>query len=161
METYSPAELLSKIEEAKIALKEDSTYKEMCKEFKADPDIINLIPVRFGEIDTSAKTIKGIIILNKKLLKDDNFRNNFHYLLHEISHYLQSLSHPTKGATDGEYLDNEDEIEAFTYQIEYMDEQFGDEEVDKYMEHLLNHHDIEDKEEREEKKEELSERCDD
>lgn len=135
----------------------------MCKEFKVDQDIIDLIPVRFGDIDVSAKTVRGIIILNNKLLKDNNFENNIHYLLHEIIHYVQmvSRSHPTQGANDGEYLDNKDELEAFTYQIEYMDDQYGDEEADDYMEHLLTHHDIDDKDERREKKKELSERCDD
>jgi hypothetical protein len=156
----SPAELLNKIEEGKDMLRADDTYKDMCKEFEVDPDIIDLIPIRFGDIDVSAKTVRGIIILNKKLLLDDNFKNNIHYLLHEISHFLQMTTRkkPTQGANDGEYLENKDEIEAFTYQIEYMDEQYGDEEAEKYIEHLLNHHDVNDREEREEKKKELSER---
>lgn len=144
-------------------LRVNDTYKDMCEEFGTDPEIIDLIPIRFGDIDVSAKTVRGIIVLNKKLLLDDNFENNIHYLLHEISHFLQMTTRkkPTKGANDGEYLENEDEIEAFTYQIEYMDDQYGDDEADNYIEHLLNHHDVEDKKERKEKKEELSQRCDD
>ena len=157
----SPQELLSKIEEAKQLLRSNSTYKEMCKEFKVHQDIIDLVPIRFGEnLDVSAKTIRGIIILNKKLLKDDNFKNNLHYIIHEIGHYFQMISrtHPTQGADDGKYLDNPDELEAFKYQLEYMDDRYGDEEADKYMDHLLDHHDVEDKKERTEKKKELSER---
>ncbi len=160
----SPAELLKKIEEGKNILRKDPTYKDMCKEFKVNPDVIDLVPIRFGDdVDVSAKTVRGIIILNKKLLEDDNFKNNIHYLLHEISHFLQMTTRkePTKGANDGEYLENEDEIEAFTYQIEYMDDQYGDDEADKYIEHLLNHHDVENKKERKEKKKELSQRIND
>lgn len=142
-------------------MRHDDTYKQVCNEFKVDENIIDLIPVRFGNIDVSARTAKGIIILNNKLLKD--FDNNIHYLLHEIVHYIQMVSrdHPTKGSNDGNYLDNEDEIEAFTYQIEYMDDLYGDDEANDYIEHLLNHHEIKNKKERKEKKKELSERCDD
>lgn len=163
MNLLSPSNLLEKINEAKTMLREDSTFQDMCKEFEVDVDIIDLVPIRFGDIDVSAKTINGIVVLNKKLLNNDDFKNNIHYLLHEISHFLQMItrSHPTKGADDGEYLENEDEIEAFTYQIEYMDDAFGDKEVEKYLEHLLNHHDIKDEDKREKKKEELSERLDD
>ncbi len=157
----SPAELLQKIEEAKDLLRSDSTFKDMCKNFKVDVDIIDLAPIRFGDdLDVSAKTVRGIIILNKKLLLEDNFKNNIHYLLHELLHFLQMTTRkrPTQGANDGEYLENEDEIEAFTYQIEYMDDRYGDEEADNYIEHLLDHHDVEDEKERKEKKKELSQR---
>lgn len=160
---YSPRELLNKIEEGKNLLKKDKTYISMCKDFDTSIDLIDLMPVRFGDIDVSAKTIRGIIILNYKLLNDNNFKNNIHYLLHEINHAFQMLTrtHPTQGAEDGEYLENKDEIEAFTYQIEYMDDQYGDDEADKYMEHLLDHHDIDNTKERKEKKKELSKRLDD
>jgi hypothetical protein len=160
----SRTELLKKIEEGKEMLRKDETYKKMCKDFKVNEDIIDLVPIRFGDdVDVSAKTVRGVIILNKKLLLDDNFKNNIHYILHEVSHFLQmtTRSKPTKGANDGEYLENEDEIEAFTYQIEYMDDQYGDEEANKYIEHLLNHHDVDGKKDRKEKKEELSSRIDD
>lgn len=156
----SPAELLKKIEEAKEMLRNDNTYKNMCKDFKVSTDFIDLLPVRFGDIDVSAKTVRGIIVLNYKLLEKDNFKNNIHYLLHEVSHAFQMLKrkHPTKGADEGEYLENEDEVEAFTYQIEYMDDNYGNDEADNYIEHLLNHHNIKERKDREEKKKELSER---
>ena len=38
------------------------------------------------------------------------------------------------------YLNREDEIEAFQYQLKYDKENRGDEEAEKYVDHLLDFH---------------------
>lgn len=158
----SPQVLLNKIEEAKKLLQSNSVFKEMCKEFKVSPKVIDIIPVRFGQIDVSAKTVRGIIVLSFNLLKDGEFEKNIHYLLHEISHFLQmsTRNHPTKGSKDGEYLDNKDEVEAFTYQVELLDDLFGEPKAENYVENLLNYHDIENGKDRKKKHKELTKRID-
>lgn len=149
--------LLSKIQSAKDLLKKDPTFISMCKDFKVKPNIVDLIPMRFGPIDVSAKTVKGIIILNNKLLQNDNFTNNLHYLIHEINHFLTMQNRPTQSANQGTYLDNKDEIDAFKYQIEHIDDIFGSNQAEKYINHLLDHHEVDDID-WDDKKEELSER---
>jgi hypothetical protein len=160
---YSPSELLKKINEAKKMLHSNDIFKDMCKEYGQTEYVIDLIPIRFGDIDVAAKTVRGIIILNKELLSsDEGFEKHIHYILHEISHHLQMItrSKPTKGSDEGEYLENEDEIEAFTYQVEFMDDMFGSPKAENYVDNLLDHHDVEDKKERDKKKDELMERID-
>ena len=134
----------------------DETYRDMCKEYDVSPEVIHLIPIRFGDIDTSAKTVHGIIILNKKLLDKGQFEDHIHYILHEILHFLQMITRktPTKKDKDEEYLDNEDELEAFQYQVEFMGEDKGEE----YVEKLLDHHEVNDEDDREEKMDELMDR---
>jgi hypothetical protein len=52
-------------------------------------------------------------------------------------------------------LNNPYEQEAFSDQIEYIDEQFGKEEAQDYVDNLLEHHDIDDKKEKKELEEVL------
>lgn len=134
----------------------------MCKENGVDIDFIDLIPMKFGDLDVSARTEKGVITLNYKLLCDDDFYKDLGYLVHESEHYFQQCfgDGPTKGSDDGNYLDNPYEEEAFQKQVEFMANEFGENEAENYVDHLLEHHDITDKEEKEEKKEELMARVD-
>lgn len=138
-----PADLLKIIDKAKKYLKKNDTFKEMCKEFDLPVDIIDVIPVKFGDLDVSARTAKGIITLNYKLLTTGNFEDNYHYLLHESQHILDQCfgDTSTKGANEGDYLKNPDEQSAFKKQIKFIDEEHGEEEAENYVEHLLDHHD--------------------
>jgi hypothetical protein len=157
---HSPNQLLELIQSAKNQLKKDRTFRETCKEYQVSPEIIDLIPVRFGELDVSAKTEKGIVTLNKKLL-DGKLSNILQYLLHEATHFLQqSFEGPTQGASDGEYLENPVELEAFQNQISFLDDHHGPEKAVKYVDHLLDHHEIDNPDERAEKKQELLEKID-
>lgn len=67
----SPAQQLQIIQAAKNALKTDPTFLQLCQEFEVSPDFIDLVPVRFGKLDVSAKIDKGIITLNEKLLEEN------------------------------------------------------------------------------------------
>jgi hypothetical protein len=147
----SPKVLLKLIERAKKYLKTNDVFKDMCKEHNVDVDVIDLAPVRFGDLEVSARTAHGVIILNYKLLCDGDFFKDYSYLCHEITHLIQQCygDAPTAGADDGDYLHNPYEQEGFQRQIEYIDDQFGEDEADKYVEHLLDHHDKGGKEKKE------------
>jgi hypothetical protein len=45
-------------------LKRDGVVQEMFKEYGVDLEEIDLIPMRFGNLDVSAKTDHGVIIYN-------------------------------------------------------------------------------------------------
>jgi len=157
-----PKVLLSLINRAKEYLKKQDSYKDFCKENNLEEDFIDLVPVKFGDLPVSARTEKGVITLNYKLLIDGDFFKDIHYLQHELIHHHQQLysDKPTQSADDGNYLDNPYEEEAFKHQIEYIDEQFGENEAQKYVDHLLDHHKFNGKE-RKDKEQVLMERLDD
>lgn len=151
--------LLKLINRAKKILKTDKTFKDMCEEYDLDTDIIDLIPMRFEDLDVSARTSKGVISFNYKLLCDGDFLKDVHYIIHESQHYLQQVygDKPTKPKKDEHYLDNDAEIEAFQNQVKFLDDQFGDHTADKYVEKVLDHHDFEGKR-RDKKEEELKDK---
>jgi hypothetical protein len=138
-------------------LKHDETVQKMFKEYEVDLEEIDLIPMRFGNIDVSAKTDHGVIIYNFKLLCDGDFVDDFSYGVHEMTHWLQQTtgSKPTQGADEGSYLDNPFEQEGFQNQVKYIAEHKGEGEAENYVDDLLEHHEVDDKKELSEKKETL------
>lgn len=154
---FSHSALQRLLKKLRTYLKEDEIVQRMFKEYGADINEIDFIPMKFDDIDVSAKTDHGVIIYNYELLTDGDFFKDFSYGVHEITHYLQQTcgKKPTKSSDDGNYLDNPFEEEGFKNQIEYISKEFGEDEADKYVEHLLDHHEVEDDSEREDKKEEL------
>jgi hypothetical protein len=137
-------------------LKKDGVVQEMFNEYGVDIEEIDFIPMRFGKLEVSAKTNHGVIIFNYKLLTDGDFFKDFSYGVHEMTHWLQQTTgnKPTKSSDDGEYLDNKYEIEGFTNQVEYIANQFGEDEAENYVDDLLEHHEIDGKKYND-KKEEL------
>jgi hypothetical protein len=133
-------------------LKKNEVVQDMFKEYKVDISEIDFIPMMFGNLDVSAKTERGVIIFNYKLLCDGDFFKDFSYGTHEICHYLQQTTgnRPTKSSDDGDYLKNPYEQEAFTNQVEYIGDQFGQEEAEKYVDDLLEHHDVKSKDDKDE-----------
>jgi hypothetical protein len=152
-----PILLLRMINKAKNYLKKDETWQRICDEYNADADIIDLIPTTFADLEVSGKTDHGVVYLNYKLLCDGDFFEDYAYLIHEFSHFFQQAfgDKPTRGADDGEYLDNPYEIEGFQNQVEYMANELGEDEAEEYVDDLLDHHEIDGKKEKEEKKNEL------
>lgn len=144
----SPKVLLKIIQKAKNAIKKNKIFKDMCKECNVNPEIIDIIPMKFGDIKVSANTSHGIITLNYKLLCDGDFLKDHMYIIHECKHYLDQCygDGPTVGANDGDYLHNEDEQSAFQKQIEYIDDQFGEDKAEEYTDHLLDYHEKDGKE---------------
>ena len=138
-------------------LKKDDVVRKMFKEYEVDIEEIDFIPMKFGNLDVSAKTDHGVIIYNYKLLTDGDFFKDFSYGVHEITHWLQQTTgtKPTKSSDDWSYLDNPFEQEGFQNQIEYISKQDGKEEAEDYVNNLLDHHEIESDKERDKKKETL------
>lgn len=144
------------ITKLKRALKKEEPFVSKCKEYGCSPDMIDKVKVTFEPLDVSAKTIDGRIILNEKLFDEGELTDQLRYLCHESIHVLQQNAGKVNEQTaKKDYLDDPNEQEAFQVQLEYMDEHTP-EEVQKYLENLLDHHDIQGKE-RKEKKEVLTE----
>jgi hypothetical protein len=144
----SPKILLRIINRAKKYLKNNEIIKNMCKEYNLDVNILDIVPIKFGDLDVSARTDHGVITLNYKLLCDGDFFKDYHYICHEFQHFLDQTmgDKPTMGADDGDYLSNPFEQEGFQRQIQYIDDEFGEDEAEKYVDHLLDHHDKDGKE---------------
>ena len=158
-----PHSLLRMLNKAKKFLKTNEVMINICKEYGQNVDIIDLFPTTFGDIDVSATTTKGIVTLNYKLLMDGSFdRMDFSYLIHEYQHLLDQCfgKKATKSSDDGEYLRNKFEQKAFQVQVEYIDDQFGKEHAEDYVDNLLDHHEIEKKKDRNELEEVLLEKID-
>jgi hypothetical protein len=153
---FSKKELLSLIDKLKSRIKSHDIIKEMFNEWDLPISIIDYIPMLFADIDVSAKTDHGIIYLNNKLI-NDGLDNDDHYLIHEITHWLQQcFSKDAIPSSEGEdYLDNKFEQEAFQNQTEYISDTQGDERAEKYIKQVLDHHNVSDKKERKERMEEL------
>ena len=160
VKNLSPKTLLKIIQRAKDYLKTNDVFIEMCKDHNVDVGFVDFVPVKFGDLEVSARTAKGIITLGWKLLADGQFFNNIHYLQHELTHYCQQCygDAATQGADEGDYLENPAEQEGFQRQIEYIDDQFGEKPAEDYVDNLLDHHNVNDADEREDKKDTLMER---
>lgn len=131
-------------------LKKDETVQKMFKEYEVDIEEIDYIPIRFGKLDVSAKTDHGIIILNYKLLTDGDFFKDYSYGVHEINHFLQQTTgkKATKSSDDGNYLKNPYEQESFTNQVGYIADNFGEDEAEKYVDNLLDYHEVDNNKEK-------------
>lgn len=149
--------LLKLINIAKASLKKDKTMQEVFDKHGVDINEIDTIPVFFKDLDVSARTDHGVIWLNYKLLCDGDFSKDYSYLIHEITHTLQQCYHngPTKGSNDDDYLDNPSEIEGFQNQVKYIDETEGENKANQYVNKVLDHHEVNNKEERQKRKDTL------
>lgn len=152
-----PETLHKCIECLRAYLRHDETVQRMFEEYGVELYELDLIPMCFADLDVSAKTDHGVIYYNYQLLCDGDFFKDFAYGVHEMTHWLQQTTGdgPTKGADDGEYLDNPYEQEGFQNQIEYMANEFGEDEAEAYVDDLLKHHEITNKKEKEKKKDKL------
>lgn len=138
------------IQKLKKDLKKQEEYKEMCEKYYKPIDFVDDIKITFEPLDVSAKTINGEeIILNERLL-DDKYTEILKYLIHEIQHCGQSAAGKVKETPSKEdYLDDKNEQEAFRAQISFQSRHEDPEEVQEYIENLLDHHDIKGKERQE------------
>jgi len=146
VKSLPPEALLILINKLKGIVKKDPVMQKIFSEYNIDLNEIDFIPMYFKDLDVSAKCDHGIIYINYKLLEDGLDLKDASYLIHEITHYLQQTSgdKPTQSSDYGKYLDNPFEQEGFQNQISYISEHFGEDEAEKYVDHLLNHHDIDD-----------------
>ncbi len=138
-----PAILLRFINQAKKHLKNDDTMKEIFAKYDEDIDIIDYIPTMFGNLDVSAKTNHGVVILSYKLLTS-NFKDNYSYLVHEYQHWADQClgTKPTASSEGDNYLDNKHEEKAFQQQVKYIADVDGDDEAEEYVDNLLEYHEV-------------------
>lgn len=138
------SDLMRILDRLRTRLKDNKTVQDMFNEYEVNLDEIDLIPMAFTDLPVSARTEHGIIYLNTALLKDGNIDLEDHYLVHEMTHYLQQTTgdKPTKGSNDDNYLDNEYEQEGFQNQTKYLAETRGNEAAEEYIDKVLDHHDI-------------------
>lgn len=148
IKNISKEDLFNIINKSRNDLRNDLVVQEMFEKYEVDIDEIDLIPIAFKDLDVSARTEHGIIYLNNMLLADGDFESNYHYLVHEMTHFLQQTTGnaPTQGSTEEDYLDNESEQEGFQNQTKYISLVDGPEEAEEYIEKVLDHHEIPDKE---------------
>lgn len=150
-------DLLKVIDKVRARIKKHPIVEKMFKDYGVDIDELDLVPMCFSDLEVSARTDHAIIYFNYKLLADNDFEMDDHYMIHELVHYLQQTTgdRPTKGADDGVYLDNEYEVEGFQNQTEYLAETRSKDEAESYVNQVLDHHDVNNKKEREKRKREL------
>lgn len=131
------------IKKLKDDLKRQEPFIEKCKEYDRDPDFIDSVKIFFDDLDVSAKTVNGVIILNNDLLGSGKWEDIMRYIIHESIHVMQQEAGKVHGKVNKDkYLDDENEQEAFQAQIEYMDDHEPPEKIQQYLEQLLDHHDI-------------------
>ena len=130
------------LDQAREHLKKHEVVKKMFDEFDLDVDEIDLVPMGFKPMDVSARTDHGILWFNEAML-DGSFEDNLHYGVHELEHYCQQTTgdKPTEGSSDGDYLGNQEEVDAFQRQVEYMAGKEGKDHAESYVDQVLDHHD--------------------
>lgn len=137
------------VDRLKKDLKNQDVYIEKCKEYQEDIDYVDDIEIYFAPLDVSAKTVNGTIILNENLIESDDWEDIQRYTIHELTHCFQQENGLVDGPIKGRYLDDENEQEAFKAQLEYMSEYDSPEEIQEYLEQLLDHHNINNEKQRE------------
>lgn len=130
----------------KVLLKDHPVVRKMFNEFGVDREEIENMPLEFAQLDVSAKTKNGRVYLNEKLIEDGDFKEDIHYVVHELRHWLQQTSEDSakyRPEGDEEYLELQAEIEAFRDQIAFMKSFYGEKEARTYLESLLDFHEFE------------------
>jgi hypothetical protein len=151
----SVMEKIMLLSELRSTLINDKIAKEICKENNIDNTFLLGVPISFDELDVSAKTVDGSILLNQKLMEKE-FDIVMRYVIHELVHAIQHADGKSRDKEDKakDYLDKQTEVDAFIEQIKFDKENRGEEAAEEYVEELLDHHDLFGKK-RKEKKEEL------
>lgn len=138
--------LLRLVSKLKKDLAEDQVVIDMFSKKGVPLKYIEYVPIVFSDIDTSAKTSKGIIYLNPKMLKLDIDRVKA-YIVHEITHWLDQCfsKEATESSDNDDYLMNEHEEKAFGNQVEYLKDNVGTEDAEEYVDNLLDYHEVDGK----------------
>ena len=142
-------ELIKKIKED---VKKEKAVIDILKKYNLDKNIIDDVIIKFEPLDVSAKTVNGVIILNEKLLFAD-WRDIIRYVSHELTHVGQQNTSDITETQGNDYLDDPNEVEAFQTQLDVMEEMYNPEEIQEYLDGLMNHHNINGKERKEKIKE--------
>ena len=116
--------------------------KEICSDNSIGDWFLEAVPIMYSELDVSAKTEDGNIMLNEDL-KNHPHSTRMRYVLHELVHAIQhSLDKNKDIDKTREYLERDDEQEAFKYQLKYDEKKSSKKDLKDYIENLLEHHDV-------------------
>lgn len=132
----------------RVLLKKEKPVQDVLKKYDLDDSVIDYVSIKFEPLDVSAKTVNGTIILNEKLL-DSELREIIRYIAHELCHVGQQLTYDISDDLDKEYLDQDGEVEAFQTQLAVMEEMYDPEEMQVYINNLLDHHGLDGKKRKE------------
>lgn len=147
------------IELAKHYLECSPVVQAMFEDYGVPVSHIKEVPVFFAPLSVSAKTKDKKVYINESLL-EDGFEDDLHYIVHEVCHYLQQSTGDVleyKDLQDLDYLDKPTELEAFSYQVQFMRDYYGDDFAKEYVNDLLDFHEYEGKEREEKRKRILGE----
>lgn len=145
------------IKKMKATVKKDPDVIAKFEKYKIPIDELDGVSVEFADLDVSAKTKDRKIYLNRAMLDpDSDVKDPTHYLAHEIIHYLQQTTGNVEDQRDADYIDKPTEVEAFQAQVDFKERHEGGDEAERYVEDLLDYHEVGGKE-REKKKDELME----
>ena len=88
-----------------------------------------------------------------------SFKIIMRYVIHELVHAIQHVEDYGTKQDDKrkDYLNREDEIEAFQYQVKFDEQIRGEDKAEEYVDGLLDFHDIPSDQKRD-KKEEIMEK---
>jgi hypothetical protein len=157
--SYTIRDAFKKLSEIRSEILNDPIAKDIASELNDDSDnFLKCVSISFGELDVSAKTWNGNVILNHKLM-DKPFPIMMRYVVHELTHAVQHILNngSQNSKSKGDYLGKDTEVEAFQRQVEYHAENVSDKDAEKYVDELLAYHDTP-KSKREDMREELLER---
>ena len=138
----------------RTSLMNDETAKDICSENDIEYWFLTSVPISFDNLKVTAKTVNGNITLNPKLMKKP-FKIIMRYVIHELVHAIQHVKDYGKKQDDKrkDYLNREDEIEAFQYQVKYDNRNRGMEKTEEYVDGLLDYHDLPENKKKDKKKE--------
>ena len=86
---YTIREAFKNLSRIRSELLNDPIAKDIASDLKEDADkFLKCVSISFDELDVSAKTTNGNIILNQKLI-DKPFPVMMRYVIHELTHAVQ------------------------------------------------------------------------
>ena len=158
--SYTLREVFKSLSDIQAALLNDEIAKDICEESDQPISILSAVPIMFEEMDVTAKTVNGKIMLNPALM-DEPFNILMRYVIHELVHVMQHIEGGSKKGNKekGNYLDKKNEEDAFKRQIEFDFEHRPEGDIEEYIEGLFEYHEYPE-EKREEKEEDLKELVD-
>ena len=140
----SVLENMKDLAEIRKDLLNNSIAKEICDDNNIGSWFLAVVPIMFSELEVSAKTEDGNILLSDDL-KDHPHKTRMRYVLHELVHAIQhSLDKNKDSDKERDYLDRDDELEAFQYQLKFDKDNMSKGDLDEYLDNLMDHHDIPD-----------------
>lgn len=142
------------IQAAKHFLVCSPVVQAMFEDYGVPVEHIKDVPIEAVPLSVSAKTKNKKVYINEDLL-EDGFEDDMHYIVHEVCHYLQQTTGDVLEYEDlhkHDYLDKPTELEAFSYQVQFMRDYYGNSFAEEYVDDLLDFHEYKGKKREEKRK---------